>query len=161
MHLSDRTYEDAFDDLLTLIRGVGKTIEEEPRGFAVDFNNAILADPYLEGTGFFPDQETAKGFASLVIPILSAIADEALREKPDLGVGWSHPEAETNAWCYIISAERKGWDGDPNDGDPVVEEMFEGDAWFLAGVALGQPFLSAEEQATLDKVRATIEESAK
>ncbi len=144
------------DDLLSLVRTRGGTADEVPSGFAVDFNNVYLGGPYIEGTGYFPDRATAEAFASVILPILTAIADEALRDNPQIGDVWTHPEAEIASWCYIISAQRKGFEGNPTEGDPVVEEMFEGDAWFLAGVALGEPFITADERVTLDKLRAVL-----
>lgn len=138
--------------ICTLIRSLGMMTESDQADdawFAVDFNNVILGDPYLEGTGWFPDKDTAMGIANIILPILNAQALQALKDNPRLGEVWTHPEDEAGrSWCYLISAEKDG-----NDS-PVVEEQYEGDVWFVASVELNM--LSPEQQEMLDKIRAEL-----
>jgi len=137
------------DDIFTRIRTLGGTAEECPQGYAADFNNAIIGDPYLEGTGYFPDHETAAGVAAILIPMLDALARESLAADPDLGSCWTDPEGECASWAYIVSAERD--EGD----DPVIEEMFFGDDWFVAGASL--PYtLSGPERLKFEKVKSAL-----
>lgn len=123
--------------------------EADPAWFAVDFNNVILGDPYLDGTGWFPDKETAMGIANIVLPILNVQALQALEDNPRLGEVWTDAEDEAQrSWCYLISAEK-----DSNDS-PVVEEQYEGDVWFVVSVELDM--LSPEQREMLDKIRAEL-----
>lgn len=54
----------------------------------------------------------------------------------------------------MSSRARKGWNGDPNEGDPVYEEQYEGDEWFMASVELGM--IDATQREMLDKINEAI-----
>lgn len=123
--------------------------------FAVDFDNAIIGDPYITGTGFLPNRETAEAVANVLLPIISAVAVGYVEANPGHEFGWTDPMSEAErSYCYLISKARKGWGGDPQAGDPVVEEIYEGDVWFVASAELG--LLSPEQRAMLDKLNAAI-----
>lgn len=131
----------ASDELTELVRNLGATDEECPNGFAVDLNSSLLGSPYWEGTGFFADRETAEGVAAILVAALDdlgEVAAEVLDSEDD--------EVQVDTWAYIISAERNEVE------EPVVEEMYEGDSWFLSAYAL--PHLVSEaERVKINKVR--------
>lgn len=150
------------DELTTSIRerirqlgdGVGDT--EGRSGFAVDFYNAVLADPDLEGTGFFPTIEEAMEAAGRILFVIDILALAALHDEPDIAESWPDPEGEAvGSWATIVSAARKG--GDEN-GDPEVEERYdrEGDQLNLNDVP-GLD-LTAEEITFLEQVVAEAEQ---
>ena len=146
--LSTRTsVNEAVDRLCDLIRGLGVPGENgEGESYAVEFNSPILGNPYLEGTGWLPDRETAEGVASIIIPALDDLARARVAGEPKENSCWVDPETEAeNNYATLVSAKR-----DPN-GEPAVEEAFFGDDWLVASAQIG--LLSARQQATLHKVR--------
>lgn len=115
--------QDVIDD----IRSRGDMASEpNPNGtrFAVDFNNSVLGDPYVDGTGYLPSREEAERVADEILPKLTELAEADLRDQgltPDDGEWgrWTH--TDPRSYAYIISEARRG--ADPGD-DPVVEEMY-------------------------------------
>lgn len=147
----------ALDELEALYLNLGRPLEDEPEGYAVELNNGILADPYLFGTGgFLPSREDAETLAALTLPMLDALAVAALIADPDLGLGWTHPEqVAQESYATIVSAAREPYGQDPRGGDPVYEETYHGDVWLVAGAAV--PFtLRDDELERLERVRELV-----
>lgn len=148
------TVQDEVLDIVRQIEGimanVGVTAEEaDGQGYAIDFNNDVLADPYLFGTGYLPTRKMAETMAAMVLSGLDALANVLLLADPDTTY---ESLAGHESWARIVSAERDKWD------EPVYEENFWGDAWLVAGAAMPHT-LTDEERALLDQVRIAIEEA--
>lgn len=121
-------HKHGIDAVIDLIRGKGVQIEDPDWAngthYAVDFNNAVLGDPYLDGTGYLTSREEAEAVANEILPLLNAEAEAELRRQGmEPGDGewgrWTHTDPVS--YATIISEARK--EGDEN-GDPVVEENY-------------------------------------
>ena len=115
------------DDLCVEIRAMGlpSSRDDAPNGsYSIDFNNAIVGSPFLEGTGWYPDLESAQHAADLVLTRINECAIRHLVMNPIDGESWSDPEKEAlSSWATIVSAE----DADGlRDGDPLYEEEYSG-----------------------------------
>lgn len=125
----------------------GETLEG---GYSIDLNNSILADPYIDCTGWFATREIAEGIAAVLIQVSTMLAEAALAADPELGSGWTRPEEVVDSYAYIVSAERDEWD------EPAVFDHYSGDVWFLAGLSMPWT-LHGDEKAVADAVNAEIE----
>jgi len=150
--VADTVTDAQLDELRAHLASLGLVVdrEEAPEGaYAVDFNNVFVGDPYINGTGWFPDRETAETAASLVLPRINALAVGYLASHPEIGESYTDPEGEaTRSWAYVVSLE----DADGGrDGQPAYEEMYEGDEWLVASLDLGM--LDADQRRRIEKLR--------
>lgn len=140
--------KEVLDHFAAKMQGVGKAVEEEPTGYAVDLHTT-LCDGYFEGTGYLPRREVAEALAAMLLPGLQALAQTWKLLDPNMDLG-----LPMESWAYIVSAER-----DEHD-EPVYEEIYHGNAWLVAGASMPHT-LTDEERALLDEVRAALEQTPK
>lgn len=108
------------DSLATVIGELGTT-EATEASYAIDVNSTILADPYLTGTGWFPDKVAAIRAADALLPIVREIARAHLTQYPSAGDGWTDPAREAaTPYVTLVSAARNEWD------EPVEAEDYYG-----------------------------------
>lgn len=144
------------DELTASIRRRIQMLGGADDGFGVDFHNAVLADPYLEGTGFFPTIEAAREAAGRILFVIDILALAALHDEPAIAESWPDPEGEAvDSWATIVSSARRG--GNEN-ADPEVEERYdrEGDQFNL-NMPIPGINLTAEEITFLEQVMAEAE----